>query len=270
MTETKVGRRDGEETAPTDATKLPRPATVRRRRRLAVTAVAGATTLTLAASALAGPTARAVRFGDRPSTVRVVVGLTGSGLTMGRVLPGNGDVFGTGTTSFLIAIGGSGTRVSSAYGLGVHVGLTAGTHGITVRVAAARSRFKYAQWTTLGSPSRLVIDLWKAAPPAPAAKILNDGCLRLTGIVRGAGSVLVSGRVVRPIFENQFAVIVRNAQGTIVARRPVTARVNTAWHLGLSYRVGITQVGTVEAFDDGGTGNVVCLVQQAVLLTPGR
>jgi hypothetical protein len=233
-----------------------------------MTAIAGAAGLMLAAPALAGPLAVGVRFGSYPATVRVVVDLTGTRIPIGRINPGLEDIYATGTANFVVDIGGTRSRISSASGLGVRVALARNHNRLTIRTIAAPGRFKYVQWSTLGGPSRIVINLWKAAPPAPAATILNDGCLTLNAVSPSPGVVAVAGRQLRSIYENQFAVNVRNARGALIGHVHVTSGPGRAWRVWVPYRVATIQTGTVEAFDDGGTGNVACLVQRAVRLTP--
>jgi hypothetical protein len=232
-----------------------------------VTAPGRTTITTTTVTVPAAPTA-GIRIGDHPAAVRVVVDLTGPRLTMGQVVPQSGDIFSDGTTSFLLGSSVVGAQSGSANGSGVHVVVSHGSRGVTVQISATKSRFKYTQWSTVGSPTRVVFYLWRAAPPAPSATIVNDGCLRLSGVTATAGTVAASGTVERQIFENQFAVIVRDAHGAVLGRRSVTAPVNTDWRASVPYRVSTSQVGTLEAYDGGGTGNVVCLVQRAVHLTP--
>lgn len=231
-------------------------------------AACGSSTTTITTVTVPGAPTAGIRIGDHPATVRVVVDLTGPRLPIGQVVPQSGDIFTEGTTSFLLENTVVGAAPGTADGFGVHVVVGHGSGGITVKISAAKSRFKYTQWSTLGSPSRVVFDLWKAAPPASSATIVNDGCLRLTGVMTTAGTVVASGTVERQIFENQFAVIVRDAHGVVLGRRSVTAPVNSVWRASVPYRVNASQVGTLEAYDGGGTGNVVCLVQRSVRLTP--
>ena len=222
----------------------------------------------LAAPAFAGPLAVGVRFGNYPATVRVVVDLTGPRIPSGRITPGLGDVYATGTANFVVDIGGTRSRVGAASGLGVRVTLTRNHNRLTIRTIAAPGRFKYVQWSTLGGPSRIVISLWKAAPPAPAATILNDGCLTLNAVSPSPGVVAVAGRQLRSIYENQFAVNVRNAGGALIGHVHVTSAPGRTWRVWVPYHVATLQTGAIEAFDEGGTGNVVCLVQRAVHLAP--
>jgi hypothetical protein len=240
----------------------------RRRRILTVTIAIGAAGLMLAAPALAGPLALAVRFGNAPATVRVVVDLTGPRIPIGQIEPGYEDLYATGTTSLVIDIGGTRSRVSTASGYGVRVALTRNHNRLTIRTSAAAGRFKYVRWSTLGGPSRVVIDLWKAAPPTGAAAVRNDGCLSLDAVSPSPGVVAVAGRQLANIFENQFGVNVRDARGAVIGHVEVNSAPGRGWRVWVPARVATAQTGTVEAVDLGGLGNLECLVQRAVRLTP--
>jgi len=258
----------GGEATPTTGAQLRPPGTMAgRRRMLTVTAAIGAAGLMLAAPAIAGPLALRVRVGNAPATVRVVVDLTGPRIPIDRIEPALDDVYATGMASFVVDIGGTGSRVTAAGGLGVRVGLARNHNRLTIRTSAAPGRFKYVQWSTLAGPSRIVIDLWKAAPPAGAATILNDGCLSLDAVSPSPGVVAVAGRQLANIFENQFGVNVRNARGAVIGHVEVNSAPGRGWRVWVPARVATTQTGTVEAVDFGGTGNLACLVQRRVRLT---
>jgi hypothetical protein len=239
--------------------------TARPQRRLALAAVAGALALTLAAPALAGPLALGVRFGNHPATVRVVVDLTGPRIPLNRIIPGQSTAS---TTNFVVDVGGSQTRVTTANGLGVRVTITRDHTRLAIRTVSTAGRFKYAQWSSLGGPTRLVIDLWKAAPPSPAAAIQSASCLRLNAVSPSPGTVAVAGLLRNGVFENQFGVNVRNAHGAIIGHRTVVSQPGATWRVWVPYHVSTRQIGTLEAVAFGGNGNITCLVQRAVVLTP--
>ena len=144
-------------------------------------------------AAPAGPLALGVRFGNSPATVRVVVDLTGSRIPIGRIEPALDDIYATGTANFVVDIGGTGSRVSTAGGLGVRVASTRNHNRLTIHTSAASGRFKYVRWSTLGGPSRIVIDLWTAAPPTGAATVPNYRCLSLHAVSPSPGVVAVAG-----------------------------------------------------------------------------
>ncbi|MFN8123666.1 MAG: hypothetical protein U0237_14695 [Thermoleophilia bacterium] len=223
--------------------------------------------------ALAAPARAAtvvgVRVGDHPAYVRVVLDVRGT-VALSDVAPAEGlaDPFGSGLVAFFIRRPGIRSDVERRSRLGVTVAIVPAPDMLLMRTTASRWRFKFAGWAVLRSPTRVVVDLWKSAPPTPAATVLDDGCLRLTAVRSRPGTVDVRGRVVGQVFENQFAVLIRDRAGRVLDRRRVTARNGTAWHVRLRHGAP-GQAGTVEGFDGGGTGNVECLVQTAVRLRPG-
>ncbi len=261
---------DGDAPQTSFAQAPPRRTMVGRREMLTVAAAIGAAGVMLATPALAGPLALGVRFGNSPATVRVVVDLTGSRIPIGRIEPALDDVYATGTANFVVDIGGTGSRVSTAGGLGVRVALTRNHNRLTIRTSAASGRFKYVRWSTSGGPSRIVIDLWKAAPPTGAATVVNDRCLSLDAVSPSPGVVAVAGRQLRYIYENQFAANVRDARGALIGHVNVRSAPGRGWRVWVPYRVATSQTGTIEAVDTGGNGNLACLVQRTVRLTPTR
>jgi hypothetical protein len=56
---------------------------------------------------------------------------------------------------------------------------------VVVTLHARKHRFKYLDHGVLHSPERLVIDLWKARPPKPAAEFTTapqGGCLTIDNV----------------------------------------------------------------------------------------
>jgi hypothetical protein len=270
-----TGRTGGTRDTPNPAAPGRRmaPSSVLRRRRWPVIAGAGCViALALAASAQA-VTVQRVRFGDHAGYVRVVVDLSGRRIPVSAIEPaaGNGaaDIFSTGAQTYTIAGSGSSTRVRQASGLGVRVNVTPSRTALTIRLGTARMRFKFVRWSTAGAPSRLVFDLYRSTPPTRAASITRDACLQLNAVSPSPGSVAVAGRLLRRVFENQFAVNIRNARGDVLGQRTVTAEPGAAWRVWVPF-VGLrsAQLGTVEVLDYNGIGNVSCLVQRSVRLSP--
>jgi hypothetical protein len=123
----------------------------------------------------------------------------------------------------------------------------------------------------LHSPERLVIDLWKARPPKPAAEFPTapqGGCLSIDQFTRSPGRINASGTE-NDLFEHMFEVVVRNRRGAIVGSRPVAAT-GGHWHRTVTYDVRRQQAGTLEAVDfSGQDGSLSCLAQVRVTLKPG-
>src|SRR5437763_378330 len=114
------------------------------------------------------------------------------------------------------------------------------------RPRAAPGRFKYVSYRAFAGPERLVVDLWKSATPTLAATIRSDGCLRLVSSRVAAGRVTVSGLELRPLFEHNVVVRLRDASGRQVLVRPLTAA-NGRWAGSFRYRVAAGGAGTLEA-----------------------
>ncbi|MEA2220149.1 MAG: Immunoglobulin-like domain of bacterial spore germination, partial [Solirubrobacteraceae bacterium] len=138
-----------------------------------------------------------------------------------------------------------------------------------VQLTETAGRFKYVRVTALPAPQRLVIDLYRTAPPSsPAAEIMKgpNGCLELTSVQRTGRSFRVRG-IEHDVFEGSFVVRVRNAAGRVVGSRVVTAR--GGWSQTVPYRVTAAQSGTVEAVAASAKdGSLACLVQVRVALAP--
>ena len=133
-----------------------------------------------------------------------------------------------------------------------------------IQLSAKAGRFKYVRVSALAAPQRLVIDLYRTAPPSAAAEIRTGqgGCLKLTSVVGSGMTVRVRG-IEHDLFEGSFVIRVRNAAGRVVGRRVVTAR--GAWSRTVSYSVPAAQAGTVEAVAASAKdGSLACLVQVRV------
>jgi hypothetical protein len=159
-------------------------------------------------------------------------------------------------------------RDRTAQGVRARLSL-AGAGRARVRLTGAAGRFKYVRVFVLHGPERVVIDLYRSAPPSPSAEIRTgvDGCLTLTSIQRTGHTFRVRGTE-HELFEGSFVIRVRNARGRVVGRRIVTAR--GPWSRTVSYSgVRSSQAGTVEAVADSAKdGSLVCVVQRRVTLAP--
>jgi hypothetical protein len=142
---------------------------------------------------------------------------------------------------------------------------------IVVTLNARRHRFKYLEHSVLHSPERLVIDLWKARPPRPAAEFPvapQGGCLTIDNFAASPGRVTANGAE-NDLFEHMFQANVRNQKRRVVGTRPVTAT-SGHWYRTVPYDVGGAQPGTFEAVDlSEQDGSLVCIAQVRVALEPG-
>jgi hypothetical protein len=223
----------------------------------------------LPASASAALTASDVRIGSQPAFVRVVVDFTGGPVAFTE----------TDTPDPRIADGSARVDIShpgivvtprDRSALGVRARLSLATaNRARVQLTAASGRFKYVRMFVLHGPERVVIDLYRSAPPSAAAEIRTgfDSCLTLTSIQRTGHTFRVRGTA-RDLFESNFVIRVRDGRGRVVGRRIVTA--NGPWSQTVSYGgVSSRQAGTAEAVADSAKdGSLVCIVQRRVTLVP--
>jgi hypothetical protein len=215
-------------------------------------------------------TAKAIRIGNHPAFVRVVVDFTGGSV-------GSADVEATDTVPFFdgkarvrVSKPGIDTNAPARSRFGVSARLVQGTNQIVLRLSGAHHRFKYLGYVTYAGPQRLVVDLWKARPPVAGAVFRSapqGGCLTIASHTVGAGTAHAQG-MERGIFENQFAVGVRgaNGRGRLVG---VTSSPSGAWSRTFSFTVASRQPGTLEAVDfSEKDGSLVCIAQVRVTLRP--
>jgi immunoglobulin-like protein involved in spore germination len=222
------------------------------------------------ATASAALTAVDVRFGAQPAFVRVVVEFTGGRLEINEADATDPAVRDGGARVDVRHAGiVAPARDRSGQGVRARVGL-AGADLARVRLTFARGRFKYVRLWALHGPERLVIDLYRSAPPSTTAAEIRTGvnrCLTLSSVVRTGRRFRVRG-VERDLFEGSFVLRVRDATGRVVGRRLATAR--GAWDLRVGYgAIASAQAGTVEAVAESAKdGSLACLVQVRVALVP--
>jgi hypothetical protein len=237
-------------------------------KRLVGAAVVAASCVVAFMSAQAAVAHRAVgiRFGDHPAFVRVVVDFVEGPVEFNEVESTDPFPF-DGRAQLRIDFPGIRAQASPRTALGVSVRITQGTNQIFVKIDTQRTRFKYLSYFVLTGPDRLVIDLWKSAPPVPAAEIRRapDRCLTLERFSVTPGRVTASGRE-RFLFEHGLVVRIRNAAGRKIAEKPETG---PTWSTSFPYRVLRTQPGTLEAVAlSAKDGQLVCIVQVRVTLRP--
>jgi len=227
----------------------------------------------LAAALLAGPpggragaalTAQRVRVGDHPAFVRAVVDFGGGRLTAHAVAATDPAPF-DGSAAVRVAHARVRTPALRGAGFGIAVRVLERAHRAQIAVAGLPGRFKYVSYAVVGG-TRLAVDLWKSAPPSPAATIRvgAGGCLTLSRVAVQRGSVRAAGRE-RALFEHQFAVVLRGRDGRVLGRRHVSA--TGRWSARVGYRTRLGQHGTVEAVAlSPKDGALACIVQARVTL----
>jgi hypothetical protein len=220
------------------------------------------------AAASAALTASAVRVGAQPGFVRVVVDFTGGPVSLNEVEatdPRPAD----GAARVEITHAGIAVRPLDVTGAGARarVSLVAANRA-RIQLSITIGKCKYVRVSALSNPQRLVIDLYRTAPPSAGAEIRTGqgGCLTLTS-VQGSGSSFRVKGVERNVFEGSFVIRVRNAAGRVVGTKVMTAR--GAWSQTVRYSVPSSQSGTVEAVAlSAKDGSLACLVQVRVRLSP--
>jgi hypothetical protein len=230
---------------------------------LAIVAVAA-----LPASASAALTASDVRIGAQPAFVRVVVDFTGGPVAFNEIEATDPRIA---DASARVDISRAGIIVapSDRIAQGVRARLSLATANRARVQITATARFKYVRVSVLHGPERVVIDLYRTAPPSPSAEIRTgvNSCLKLTSIQRTGHTFRVRGSA-KDLFEANFVIRVRDGLGRVVGRRIVTA--NGPWNRTVSYSgVSGRQHGTVEAVADSAKdGSLACIVQRRVMLVP--
>ncbi len=217
------------------------------------------------AHAVVSLTATGVRIGEHPGFVRAVVDFTDGRLEAGEVMATDRSPFADGAVRLRLDHRRVRTEAPRAQAHGVSVRLSQRTHRITIRLAGARRRFKYVSYSVLRAPERLVIDLWKSAPPRAAAEVPSapDRCLTLTRAAVGARTVAASGGELN-LFEHSLVVRLRAANGRVLAQRPETAA-RGRWSSRFRYPPVRRQAGTLEAVAHSAKdGSLDCLVQRRV------
>ena len=219
-----------------------------------------------AANATVNLTGVSMRVGDHPAFTRVVVTFTDGDLQ--RFEPSTLDPSpADGAALVEVAHAGVRAEAPAAAGYGVRAALVQGRDAVRLRLRTAPGRFKYVGYRVLAGPERLVVDLWKSAPPPAATR--SDGCLRLVTWSMAPGRVVLTGKELRPLFEHNVVARLRNATGRQVLVRPMTA-VNGRWAGSFRYRVAADGPGTLEAASmSAKDGSLECLVQAPVTLRAG-
>lgn len=236
----------------------------------------------VAPNAVAALTAQDITLRGTPAAERVVVSFSGARLS-GLERQVDAPDLGPGDGRAAVRVNGRGiTSVAapaSRAGVRVRVGRRPGS--IVILITAPRGDFKFVSYRVAGRRDRLVIDLWRATT-SPAAAILDDGCLRLTGR-RGGARPAVRGLELTPLFEHTVVASLRAAGAgeSTLALNPLTAtgfrfRPDFSGYLRPGRFAGPIPVTVtaplrvmLEAWSASAKdGSLDCLVQAPVLLTP--
>jgi hypothetical protein len=210
-------------------------------------------------------TATETRIADHPAFVRAVVDFADGKIPREELVATDPEPFPDGIARVRLRQQGVRTEARTARAHGVTVRVIQGRDRITVRLAATPSRFKYVSYFSLRNPERLVVDLWKSAPPVTAAEVRRapDGCLRLTRYDVARRHAAAAGTE-RDLFEHAFVVRLRAADGRILAQQPRTSA-HGRWTSFFRYPAVRRQAGTLEAVASSAKdGALVCLVQVKV------
>jgi Immunoglobulin-like domain of bacterial spore germination len=239
------------------------------RRILLVSGLLLAFAWTAPAAASAALTATKIRIGNHPAFVRVVVDFTGGTLHANDVESPDPSPF-DGSARVRVTDTGISASAAPVTGEGVTARVLQRSGFVVLTLQARRHRFKYLEHGVLHSPERLVIDLWKAGPPKPAAEFSTapqGGCLTIDSVTETPGRIAANGMEV-DLFEHMFQANVRNRKGRVVGTRPVTAT-GGHWHRTVPFDVAASQAGTFEVVDfSEQDGSLSCIAQVRVALEP--
>ena len=165
-------------------------------------------------------------------------------------------------------------------GAGVRARVAQRPGNLLVLLDAPAGTLKFVSYNVSVPRNVLVIDLWKVTT-APGARILSDGCLRMTSWSAAGARAKAKGRELQPLFEHGLVLTLRGAGGVPVAEKPLTATegvfrpdfsgyaVPGRWGGSMPYSVASQRRAMLEAWSSSAKdGSLVCLVQTPVLLRP--
>ena len=233
---------------------------------LAAAALLAASALPASAAA-APPTATAITVTERPGVVRAAIAFTGERFLEGEIVASDPDPFDDGEVRLPLRHTGVRTTAPSVSAAGITVAIAQQANRITIRLTGAPRRFKYVHYRATSDPRRLLVDLYKSAPPGPAAEIRvgAERCLTLRRATVEGRRLRARGRE-RRLFEHSLAVTVRGADGRIKAQRAVQAAAGR-WRTRFRLPELPAQRGTLEAVAfSAKDGTLDCLVQKRVAL----
>jgi hypothetical protein len=193
--------------------------------RMLAAALAGAA-VTLIVPALAQGALRADRLtiSSTAAKVRVVVHLNGSPALTGlaRQVDAPDPDPSDGRSSVRINATGISTGAAQVTGAGVTARVQGLPGRIVVRMRSGANALKFLQYKVSVPRNVVVIDLWKVTSVA-TARVLNDGCLKMTSWSGAGGRVKARGLELQPLFEHGLVLTLRGSDGKAIAEKPLTA-----------------------------------------------
>ena len=264
------------------------PAPQIRRALLGGVSLALVVSLAPTATAAHKQSASGIYISQRPAAVRIAIVLP-AGTDLGAPTSDVEAVDAApldGRAVLKVRAAGLAVRSQNATGAGITVRLRPRPGGATVLVGGRRHALKFVSY---GRPSgrRLVIDMWRNTTAA-GARILNDGCLKLTRWATTPGIATARGRELQPLFEHGLVLSLRREGPgrTLIAETPVTAtegvfkadfsgyRIPGRWNGSLPFTL-VPEPGTtrtramLEAWSASAKdGSLDCLVQTPVIVRP--
>ena len=232
--------------------------------------------------------ASGIHISKRPAAVRVAISLppgTDLGAQTSDIEAPDAAPL-DGRAAIRVRAPGLRVRSRNATGAGIRVRLRPRSNGLTVLVSGRTHTLKFISHGR-SSGRRLVIDVWRNTTAA-RARILNDGCLKLTRWATTPGIATARGRELTPLFEHGLVLSLRREGPgrTTIAQTPVTAtegvfradfsgyRIPGRWNARLPF-TPVPAPGTnraramLEAWSSSARdGSLDCLVQTPVIVRP--
>ncbi|MDX6480646.1 MAG: hypothetical protein QOG85_1156 [Gaiellaceae bacterium] len=231
-------------------------------KRIALLAALALLTLPALAGAASPLTAASLRFSNHRGFVRVVINFNGT-ISAREVVAG--AVRKT-TAAVRLNHPGVTTDASSGTGFGLTAALQPATQGLNIGLSFSPHRFKYIYYAA-EAENVLAIDLWKSAPPAGAIRTCAG--LTLTHVNPATPGLMIAGGAEHGLFENQFQVVVRGANGLVLGRQTGVHGPGN-WTAHVHYTAGRRQTGTLEAVAFSPKDAAIdCLAEAPVTLPAG-
>ncbi|MGE0028342.1 MAG: hypothetical protein AB7O78_17260 [Thermoleophilia bacterium] len=193
--------------------------------RMLAAALAGAAA-SLLVPALAQGALRAdhLTIGNTPAKVRVVVHFSGTpaltGLARQVDAPDPDPI--DGHSSVRINATGITTGAPQITGSGVTASVVGRPGRIVVRMRSAANTLKFLQYKVSVPRNVVVIDLWKVTSSANA-RVLSDGCLKMTSWSAANARAKAKGLELQPLFEHGLVLTLRGSDGSAISEKPLTA-----------------------------------------------
>jgi hypothetical protein len=186
--------------------------------------VAAAVALLLPALAHGALTADRVTVANTPGKVRVVLHFTGgpplTGLERQIDATDPEPIDGLG----IVRINATGITATAApvTRAGVTVRVLRRPGRILVRLRSDAGSLKFLQYKVSVPRNVVVIDLWKVTT-VRGARVLSDGCLKMTSWSAKGGRAKAKGLELQPLFEHGLVLTLRGSDGSAIVEKPLTA-----------------------------------------------